>query len=301
MLVGDAGQRRDDDDHGQPDQADFGDVQGQRDDHQHRHHRLHDQQQAVARRLPGTLRAFLVEQDLAHARRQFAAVAEPPELLDQPAGKDAGKQRRDTAWRHLEQEFHEVPAGLVADDYVFRFADQRTHAADGGADGAVHEQAAQHGAELFEVLAVLFEHMLVGELRVVVMAARRHHAVIDLVEAERDGDEHGEDGKRVEEGRGHRNDGDDHQIERDARTDAEQDAADHAVEHVAQEVHAGNHEDHQQQYRQAMFDFVIDRVRVGQSQRHRLQGEQSAGLQRKALQGHGQREDEFAEDQPAGW
>ncbi len=45
---------------------------------------------------------------------------------------------------------------------------------------------------------------------------------------------------------------------------------------------------------------MVDGFRAGHADGDRLEGEQAAGRQRVAFQGHGQGEDEFADQDPAG-
>ena len=158
---------------------------------------------------------IFVLENLPHAGRQLGTVAKPAEFFDHPASGDAGQQRRDAEWRYLDEEFHKTPAGFRADDDVLGFTNQGAYAADCGADGAMHEQAAQHGTELFEILAMDLVHIIICQVGIIVIAPGGNGTVINLVEADRYGDQHRKDGQRIKKRGKHRYHDNDDQIEGD--------------------------------------------------------------------------------------
>ena len=63
---------------------------------------------------------------------------------------------------------------------------------------------------------------------------------------------------------------------------------------------AGDDEDQQEDNRKVVLGFPVDRVGRRQADDDSLDGQQTARLQRIALERHGQREDELGHQQPAG-
>ncbi len=66
----------------------------------------------------------------------------------------SGDQYRHGDRRHDQEELDEIPFRDGGDQQVLRFANQGADAAESGADGAVHQQAAQKGAKLLKIFAV---------------------------------------------------------------------------------------------------------------------------------------------------
>ena len=57
---------------------------------------------------------------------------------------------------HIHEELDKVPACLLCNQQVLGFADHGHHAAQRSTYGAVHNQAAQKGAKLFQMIALIF-------------------------------------------------------------------------------------------------------------------------------------------------
>lgn len=74
----------------------------------------------------------------------------------------------------------------------------------------------------------------------------------------------------------------------------------HIEQQLLHEIDAGHHEDQQQQYLDIGHQFMLDLLGRGHADQHGFDGQQAAGLQRIALERHGQREDELDDQQPAG-
>ncbi len=102
----------------------------------------------------------------------------------------------------LQEEFGEVPAHFMADQQVLRFAHQRTHTAQRCAHGAVHQQAAQKGAELLEVAVMQGGQVLViAVLAVLARIATRGDAVVHRVKPDGGTDDYCGHGQGIEKRR----------------------------------------------------------------------------------------------------
>ncbi|MNX76637.1 hypothetical protein D3C86_1081500 [compost metagenome] len=125
------------------------------------------------------------------------------------------------------------------------------------------------------------------------------HLVIDGVETGGDADDHGDHRQGVEEGGQEGR----HQAEGEGEQGLGMDADQHLGEDVEQqlfhEIDAGHHEDQQQQHFDVGHQLMLDLVRRGHADEHGFDGQQAAGLQRVALERHGQGEDELDHQQPA--
>ena len=120
-----------------------------------------------------------------------------------------------------------------------------------------------------------------------------------LIEPARNRHDHREHRDGVEKGGKRHREDKDHQRQQQMRPHTEQHARERKQQEILQEVDPGEHEDQQQQHRQCTRDLVIGRRGAGESQQHCFEGDETAGLQGMALQGHRERENELQEDQPA--
>ncbi|MNT15201.1 hypothetical protein D3C72_1502430 [compost metagenome] len=136
---------------------------------------------------------------MAHGLWQLGAITEPAEFLHQDAGEQTAEEDGDGDRGHANGKFTEMPARLLTDDEVLGLADQGADAPQGRADGGVHHQAAQKGAELVQVLARQLVNVLVILMLTLKLVAGGH-LVIDGVETGGDADDHGDHGQGVEEG-----------------------------------------------------------------------------------------------------
>ena len=195
----------------------------------------------------------------------------------------------------------ELPAELVGDQQVLRLADGGAHTAERRAHRAVHQQRAQEGAELLQVLAVMVMHALVVAVFVffVVKGLARCHLVIDAIEADGDADDHRGHGQRIEKGRqkgGHRRE---QHGKQGLGANAEQNLGEGEQQQLLHEENARHHEHQQQDDREVAEHFHAQGFRRGHAQYERLDGQQASRLQRIAAQRHGQGEDEFQHQHPA--
>jgi len=124
--------------------------------------------------------------------------------------------------------------------------------------------------------------------------------MIDVVKAVGDGDDHCGNGEGVEKS-GEKSAGKTKkQGNYILRLHPDQDAGEGKAQEILHEVDAGDHEDQQQDDLEVVQRLLIDGFRMGHADHHRLQRQQAAGRQGVAFQGHGQGEDEFADQYPAG-
>ncbi|MND75361.1 hypothetical protein D3C80_669750 [compost metagenome] len=240
-------------------------------------------------------------QHLAHVVRQQGAIAEPAQFLQQYAGHQAGGQHRQRHRRNLEEELGEVPAHLVADQQVLRFTHQGAHTAQGRTDGAMHQQAAQKGAELLQVVTVQVSDLLVAvQVRVFPRVAAGSDPVIHRVEAHRRADDHRRDRQGIEKRREKRREKAEEQGQQGLGLYPEQDARKHEQQQVFHEVDAGDHEHQQQDHRKVVLQLFIQRLRRGHAQQQGFDHQQAAGHQRVALERHAEGKDELDHQHPAG-
>ena len=127
----------------------------------------------------------------------------------------------------------------------------------------------------------------------------RRHLVIDTIEADGDGNYDGRDRQRIEERRQEGGRERKHQRQQDLGTHAQQDLGEREEQHLAQEINACHHEHEQHDDREVDLGLVEHHLGRCEAQDDRLDGEQPAGLQRIALERHGQCEYEFEDEHPA--
>ncbi|MNQ99210.1 hypothetical protein D3C85_1149350 [compost metagenome] len=153
MFLGDAGEGGGQDDDGQADQADGGQVQGQPGDQPERDQGLDDQLGLLLRGALGIFVTPVGFHDAAHGFGQLGAIAKPAALLHQDAGEQATEEDRDGHRGHANGELAKMPAGLLPDDEVLWFTHQGADAPERRPDGGMHHQAAQEAAKLIQMLA----------------------------------------------------------------------------------------------------------------------------------------------------
>ena len=279
MLFRDAVERRGEHDDEQADDARLREMQAQGEDQHDRHDRLHDDRHALGvRALLRHLRIVLLE-NLANLGAERRAVAEQLELFEQRAGNQADHQYRHRDVRHPHEEFDELPVHYLRDEQVLRLADQRRHAAERRAHGAVHHEAAKERAELVKVLAVQLDDLVVGRRVVhVIEVLAGGHLVVDPVEAHRDGDDDRRYRKGVEKRRKKRRREGEHQRQQHLRLHAQQDLGEREQQELAQEVDARHHEHQQHDDREIDFGLVEHHLRCRKPQHDGLHREQAPRL-----------------------
>ncbi|MNM74160.1 hypothetical protein D3C81_859130 [compost metagenome] len=189
----------------------------------------------------------------------------------------------------------------MADQQVLRFTDQRTDTAQSGAHGTVHQQAAQKGAELFEIALMQGRQVfVVAVLAVLARVVTRGDAVIHRVKAYGGTDDHGGHGQGIEERRQEGRQEAEHQGQRGLGANPQQQAREQVQQQVLHEVDTGHHEHQQQDHREVVQQLVIQRLGRGHLQQQGFDQQQAAGHQRITLERHGQGEDELQHQQPAG-
>ncbi|MNQ78733.1 hypothetical protein D3C85_936540 [compost metagenome] len=212
MFVSNAGERCDQYNHHQTDQAHFGNVECQCDDQNQRSHALYDERGTLTRSTLGIVFVSVVGQHGAYVVRQQRAVTEPAHLFQNDAGHQACHQHWQGHRSDLQKELREVPAHLMADQQVLRFAHQRANATQCGADCAVHQQAAQESAELIQVAMMQRGQILViAVLAVLTRIGAGGNAVIHRIETHGGADDHGGHGQGIEKRRQERRQKAEHQ------------------------------------------------------------------------------------------
>ncbi|MND88836.1 hypothetical protein D3C80_808710 [compost metagenome] len=182
----------------------------------------------------------------------------------------------------------------MADQQVLRFTDQRTDTAQRGAHGAVHQQAAQERAELFQITVMQGGQMLVvAELAVLARIVARGDAVIHRVKTYGGTDDHGGHSQGIEERRQKGRKKAEHQGQQGFGADPEQQAREQVKQQVLHEIDTGHHEHQQQDHREVVQQLVVQRLGRGHLQQQGFNQQQPAGHQRIAFECHGQGEDEL--------
>ncbi|MNM76754.1 hypothetical protein D3C81_885860 [compost metagenome] len=254
----------------------------------------------MARGALGIVFGGVVGQHRTDVIRQQRAVSEPAQLFQQDAGYQPGNQYRQGYRRNPGEELSEVPAHFMADQQVLRFTDQRTDTAQRGAHGAVHQQAAQEGAELFQITVMQGGQMLVvAELAVLARIVARGDAVIHRVKTYGGTDDHGGHSQGIEERRQKGRQKAEHQGQQGFGADPEQQAREQVKQQVLHEIDTGHHEHQQQDHREVVQQLVVQRLGRGHLQQQGFNQQQPAGHQRIAFECHGQGEDELQHQQPA--
>ncbi|MDT4857041.1 hypothetical protein FQZ97_914520 [compost metagenome] len=163
----------------------------------------------------------------------------------------------------------------------------------------MHQQAAEKGAERLQVFAAGAGHIVIGIGAVLIgHALAGCDAVIHAVEPEGDADDHGGDGQGIEEGREEGRQHAEQQGQQRLAAYPEEQAGEQQEQQVLHEIDARHHEHQQQDDREVVLQLLVHRPGRRQAQQQRLHHQQAAGQQRVALQGHGQGEDEFPDQQP---
>ncbi len=189
----------------------------------------------------------------------------------------------------------------MADQQVLRLAHQRAHAAQGGTHRAMHQQAAQEGAELVEVFTVQLCDLLVAVQRTVfARVGPGGYAVVHRIETDRGADDHGGHGQRIEKRRQECRQHAEQQRQNRLRTHPQQDAREQEQQQFLHEVDARHHEHQQQDHREVVLQLFIQGLWGGHLQQQGLDQQQAARHQRVALQRHAKGEDEFEHQCPAG-
>ncbi|MNE26204.1 hypothetical protein D3C80_1195600 [compost metagenome] len=194
-----------------------------------------------------------------------------------------------------------MPTHLVADQQVLWLAHQGAHATQGGTHCAVHQQATQEVAELVEVFAVQVGDLLVAVHRAfLARVGAGRDAVVHGVEADRSADDHRRHGQRIEKRRQKRRQHAEQQRQNCLRAHPEQNARKQEQQQLLHEMDAGDHEHQQQDHREVVLQFLVQRLWRGHLQQQGFDQQQAARHQRVALQRHAQGEDEFEHQRPAG-
>ncbi|MNF70404.1 hypothetical protein D3C84_523130 [compost metagenome] len=165
----------------------------------------------------------------------------------------------------------------------------------------MHQQAAQEGAELFEIPVMQrWQVLVIVEFAVLARIITRSDTVIHRVKPHGGTDDHGGHGQGIEKSREERRKKAEHQRQHGFGANAEQQARKQKQQQVFHEVDAGHHEHQQQNHREVVQQFVIQRLGRGHLQQQRFDQQQAARHQRIALERHGQGEDELQHQQPTG-
>ncbi|MNR24533.1 hypothetical protein D3C85_1416140 [compost metagenome] len=131
----------------------------------------------------------------------------------------------------------------MADQQVLRFTHQCTNTTQRRTHCAVHQQAAQECAELFQVAMMKGRQILViGVFAVLTRILARRDAVIHRVEPHAGTDDHGGHRQRIEKGRQKRGQETEHQRQQGLGANPEQQARKQEQQQVFHEVDAGHHE-----------------------------------------------------------
>ncbi len=161
MLIGNPGEAGDQHDDQQADQAHFGDVQAKADNQDQGGQALNQQCGALLGGPGSIVFGGVGGEHAAHVVRQQGAIAKPAQFLQQHAGHQAGGQYGQGHRCDLEEEVGKVPAHFMTDQQVLRLTHQGADTAQCRTDCAVHQQAAQKGAELLQVFMVQVGQVLI--------------------------------------------------------------------------------------------------------------------------------------------
>ncbi len=171
MLFDDAVERGLDDDDREPYDPDGGNVKSERKHEKDGGDPLNDEAGGVTSRADFGLVVVEIDEDFTDTLGKERAVEERSSLFENQAGQKAHPQNRHRHRRHAVDEFHELPSRIARDQEVLWFADRRAHAAEGRADGGVHEEGSQKRPKLIEILAEEVTDGLVLAVLVVVLVA----------------------------------------------------------------------------------------------------------------------------------
>jgi len=185
----------------------------------------------------------------------------------------------------------------MADEQVLGFAHNGGHSAKSGPHGTVHHQIAQEPAELAQV-----ETVLVDDAFILAQGAGTACAMgmVDFVESVGHGDDHRCHGQSIEEG------GKKGPCETEEQGKPylgfylDQDFGKRVLEQILHEIDPGDHEHEQHDHRKIVKRFLVYRLGRGHAEHHGFDGQKTARGQGIAFQGHGQGEDEFSDEDPAG-
>ena len=130
-------------------------MQGQADNQNKGHHCLNDQFGVTAGRGFGGLPSLKTLQHGSNPVGQLGAVAKASGHLQQQAGQQSHGQHRHGHRSHKQEKFQEIPAGDCRNQQILGFSDQGADAAQCRANGAVHHQAAQESAKIFQILVMV--------------------------------------------------------------------------------------------------------------------------------------------------
>src|SRR5690606_5950801 len=159
VLLDDAVEGGQQDDHHQSDQAHGGNVESQPEHQDQGGDGLYHQGHLGAQGALLGLGGIEFSEHGPHRVGQFCAVAEGAGQLQQQAGEESAGERRHGHRGHHDEEVAELPARLFGDQQVLGLTHHGGHAAEGRAHHPVHDQAAQKGAELFEIVAVQLDDL----------------------------------------------------------------------------------------------------------------------------------------------
>ncbi|MNH20115.1 hypothetical protein D3C79_798720 [compost metagenome] len=123
--------------------------------------------------------------------------------------------------------------------------------------------------------------------------------VKDRVEAYRSADDHRGNRQGIEKGREKRRQHAEQDRQQRFRAHAKQDPREQEQQQFLHEVNTGNHEHQQQDHREVVLQFFVQRLRRGHLQQQCFNQQQTARHQRVALERHAQGEDEFDHQHPA--
>ncbi|MNZ58354.1 hypothetical protein D3C78_763600 [compost metagenome] len=262
---------------------------------------MYQQRSTLLRSTLGIVFSGIGGQHLAHVVRQQGAVAEPAQLLQHHTGHQAGGQHRQGHRGNLEEEVAEVPAHLVANQQVLRLAHQGADATQRGADSAMHQQAAQEGAKLLQVVALQLGDVVIAiEVRLFPRVGARGDPVVHRVETHRRTDDHRGNGQGIEKRREKGRKKAEQQGQQRLGAHPEENPREHEQQQILHEIDAGNHEHQQQDHREIVLQLVIQRLGRGHAQHQGLGHQQATRHQRVALERHAQGKDELDHQHPTG-
>ncbi len=299
VLIGDAAQRRGENNDRKTNQPHLRQMQRQRGNQPHADKRLDNQLHGV---LTGALLAALVvvfAQDLTHRLRQRFAIAKRFGFLHENAGEDAADKDRHAHGRDAQQEIAEAPARRVRDNQVLRLTDHRHHAAKRSADARVHHQTAQKRAKALKRGAAFVVKLGIIYQLLALITIRRD-AMVDTVKAHRHANHYSNDRQRVEKRGKKRRRKAECQREQGFGANAQQQAGENEQQQLLHKINARHHKNQQQHDGEVICHFFAHVFGAGHPDKQCLDGQQPAGQQRVALQRHRQREDKLNDQQPAG-
>ena len=201
MLIGNASERGDQDNHQKANQPHLCQVKRQPNNQHQGRHCLYPQGSLIGFRALGALVVSKLFQYLADRLGQPGAIPKPAQLFQQPAGGQAGHQHRQAHRRHAQEETDKVPPYYLGDQQVLGLAHHGGHSPQGRSNGAVHQQATQKGPELVQVFPVQLNHVFiaVGIMIGVMITLAGSYLVVHRVKTDSDTDDDCGDGKRVQE------------------------------------------------------------------------------------------------------